>query len=109
MENDEPLSLMADKQKQKQAAAAAALSGTTSSTPEEDGGSCDRDAVFLGTVHQSKGLEWDTVFVVRFNEVCVSHVSLYPYRRFVLAPIHIYIHMYSLSESPPHIFKGVGG
>ena len=27
-----------------------------------------RDAVFMGTVHQSKGLEWPVVFVVRFNE-----------------------------------------
>jgi hypothetical protein len=80
MENDEPLSLMADKQRLKQAAATAAASGTKASThhlpagrdvAEEDGGSCDRDAVFLGTVHQSKGLEWDTVFVVRFNEVYI--------------------------------------
>ena len=28
-----------------------------------------RDAVFVGTVHQSKGLEWPVVMVVRFNEV----------------------------------------
>jgi len=27
-----------------------------------------RDAVFMGTVHQAKGLEWPVVFVVRFNE-----------------------------------------
>lgn len=27
-----------------------------------------RDAVWLGTVHQAKGLEWPIVFVVRFNE-----------------------------------------
>ena len=27
-----------------------------------------RDAVFVGTVHQSKGLEWPCVFVLRMNE-----------------------------------------
>jgi len=27
-----------------------------------------RDAVFMGTVHQAKGLEWPVVLVVRFNE-----------------------------------------
>ena len=27
-----------------------------------------REAVFMGTVHQAKGLEWPIVFVVRFNE-----------------------------------------
>jgi hypothetical protein len=39
--------------------------GKGNKNPNED----KRDAVFLGTVHQSKGLEWAVVHVVRFNEV----------------------------------------
>jgi hypothetical protein len=48
-----------------------------------------RDAVFLGTVHQSKGLEWPIVFVVRFNEVCYKHVhgSIYIFASFMYLKI----------------------
>ncbi len=28
-----------------------------------------RDAIWMGTVHQSKGLQWKVVYIVRFNEV----------------------------------------
>lgn len=47
----------------------ASIDGSDSSRVTATQSEIAREAVFLGTVHQAKGLEWATVFVVRMNEV----------------------------------------
>ena len=44
--------------------------------PPPDEKEVARDAVWMGTVHQAKGLEWPVVFVVRFNEEGEGFVGL---------------------------------
>ncbi len=44
------------------------LSLQSASAGEAEEGAEDRECVILSTVHQAKGLEWDTVFVVGLND-----------------------------------------
>ncbi len=42
----------------------------------DDGSSTVRQAVWLGTIHQAKGLQWPCVFVMRMNERVLPLVSI---------------------------------
>lgn len=44
------------------------LSLQSASGGEVDEGDADRECVILSTVHQAKGLEWDTVFILGLND-----------------------------------------